>query len=74
MQIPVPIHFSKKCNRCELRYPEKETQCPHCKDLSDSEVEQLKIRIEEEHEGNTYLGIIFSIMAIILFLIMIVFI
>jgi len=72
LQVPISIRFSKKCPRCGLHYPKKEKECRHCKDLSNREVDDLKIKTEEEHEGNANLGKVFTILAIILFVAMIV--
>ncbi len=38
--------FSKKCERCGLRYPEDEETCSHCRNMSDGEVVKLK----DEHQ------------------------
>lgn len=55
-----------KCTRCELRHPEKESECPHCQGLSDSEVRDLKLRIERETGAHSSLGkIMFGMAAII---------
>ena len=63
MQVPIRIRFSKKCDRCGLRYPEKETSCTHCAGLSDKEVEELRTRHEDEHAGNANLGRLFFYIA-----------
>ena len=59
MFVPPPIRESNKCNRCGLRYPETESECPNCKDLTDSEVESLKSESQNKQEGNTNLGKLF---------------
>jgi len=57
--IPPSIRRTRKCDRCGLLYPKKETQCTHCADLTDREVEEFKLRIKAEHEGNSNLGKLF---------------
>ena len=66
MFIPPRIVITKKCPRCLLRYPRREAQCTHCHDLTDYEVEQLKIRYKEEHKGNANLGRLFIFFAILI--------
>jgi len=46
-----PIGKSRSCDRCGLRYParddaDREDACPHCEGLSESELLQLKEKIE----------------------------
>lgn len=45
-----------QCSRCELRYAKKESECPHCKDLSDSELKTLKLETEREADAHSNLG------------------
>ena len=66
MFIPPPIRLVKKCERCGLQYPRKEVQCTHCNGLTDREVEELKLKYEEEHKGNANLGKLFLYMAILI--------
>lgn len=68
MQIPYFKHIpTVKCTRCELRYLEKEAECPHCKNLSDSEVNALKLRVESEADAHSSLGkILLAVAAAIL--------
>lgn len=58
-----------QCPRCELRYARKETECPHCKGLSDSEVETLKLETEREADAHSNLGKVMSAAAIIIMLV-----
>jgi hypothetical protein len=58
--------LTKKCDKCELRYPKNEIDCTHCSDLSNQEVEELKAKYEDEHYGNTRLGRIFMVISILL--------
>jgi len=39
------------CGRCELRYRKEEERCPHCSELSDDEVCDLKAKSEREKAG-----------------------
>ena len=66
MFIPPRIVITKKCPRCQLRYRRKEKQCNHCSGLSDYEVEKLKEKYQQEHQGNAQLGRWFLFIAIIL--------
>ncbi|MCH8492730.1 MAG: hypothetical protein LAT53_05795 [Idiomarina sp.] len=58
-----------QCNRCELRYPKKESECPHCKDLSDSEVKTLKLETEREADAHSDVGKVMLGAAIIMMLV-----
>lgn len=44
------------------------TQCSHCKDLTDREVENLMAQYEEEQKGNANLGRLFIYIAILILL------
>ena len=66
MQVPIRVKFTKKCERCGLRYPKKEVACSHCSDLSDQEVHDLKARYENERAGNANLGRLFLYIAALL--------
>ena len=68
MFIPQRVKITKKCKRCKLRYWWKEKQCTHCSELTDYEVEKLKIKYREEQKGNAHLGRWFIFIAIILIL------
>ncbi len=72
MHFPINLRYSRKCERCGRRYPEKEINSVHCHDLSDREVEELKLRIEEEHISNVNLGYLFFYIFIVLIIGMIV--
>lgn len=65
MFVPPPITRTKKCARCELRYPVNEVQCSHCKNLTDQQVVELKLRLEKQHQGNANLGKLFIYLAIL---------
>jgi len=64
--IPPPINQTKKCDRCGLHYSVNETDCIHCKDLSDNEVIELIERINHEQHGNANLGKFFIYVAILI--------
>lgn len=53
------IKPSKKCRRCALRYPAEAERCPHCTDLDEAELAELKIHIERRHRANAGLGRVF---------------
>ena len=51
-----PIRQSRSCSRCGLRYPGKgdageDDACPHCSGLTESELLQLKEKIELRKES-----------------------
>ena len=52
-----------RCQRCELRYPNSADGCPHCHDLDDAGVEELRRRVERQHAGHAELGRVFLILA-----------
>ena len=60
-----------KCSRCEDWYVKLLDSCPHCAELSDTELSRIK---EERAEGATKIGRLFLIIAIVVFLLMITFI
>ena len=63
--IPPRIVITKKC---QLRYRWREKQCTHCSELTDNDVEKLKLQYQEEHKGNANLGrwfIFFAVLIII---------
>ena len=67
------IDKDKKCERCRMVYMEELEKCPHCIDLSDSQVIQL---IEARKRNNPFLNKIaklFYILLTIIFIIMITF-
>ncbi len=59
MFAPVPIRFSKKCKRCGLRTPRTESDCVHCKGLSDGEVETLLLEKKSQHKSTANIGKLF---------------
>ncbi len=64
MQIPYFRNINTvKCDRCELRYPKREGNCPHCSELSENEVYELKARIEQEASGTRNLGLTMLLIA-----------
>ena len=48
--------MTKKCKRCGLRYPQKESVCTHCTGLSEQDVQELMARYKNEQKGNANLG------------------
>lgn len=64
--IPPPVGRSEKCQRCSLRYPARKDECPHCKGLSEQEVETLRQQALQRHLAHAHLGKLFLILAIII--------
>ena len=63
MQLPINIRFTKKCQRCGLRYPKKEEVCPHCTGLTDQQVREIRARHQSELAGNANIGRLFFYIA-----------
>lgn len=70
--IPPRIVITKKCPRCLLRYRWREKQCTHCSNLNAHEVNELKLRHQEEHKGNANLGRIFMYVSILIAIAMVI--
>ena len=63
----------KKCERCRMVYEEELEKCPHCFDLSDSQVKKL---IEVRKRNNPFFNKtakLFFILSTIIFIIMLIF-
>jgi hypothetical protein len=66
MQVPPFIaRKTTRCERCNLRYPADESRCTHCGDLSDDEVEQLRLRGLSRNESYLRLGLIMLVIGAI---------
>lgn len=57
--------YSRFCSRCELRYRKEEKACPHCYELSDDEVSDLKARSKREADGIKRIRFIILFIAIV---------
>ena len=57
---------SARCQRCGLRHPASAESCPHCGELDDAEVEQLRRRVEREQKGQAELGRVFLILTAVI--------
>ncbi len=62
--LPSLIKRTQKCERCGLLFPKKAIECPHCTDLNDRELSELKQEIQERHVANKNLGMVFMAAAI----------
>ena len=51
MRVPLRVKFTKKCSRCGLRYPEKESVCPHCDGLTDEQVRDFQKYLIYNHSA-----------------------
>lgn len=66
MQVPPFIaRKTRRCERCNLRYPASEFRCMHCADLSDDEVAQLRLRELSRNESYRRLGLIMLVIGAI---------
>jgi uncharacterized membrane protein YvbJ len=64
---------TQKCNRCGQQYSIENEHCPHCHNLSEAELIELKKRISEAKESNRNLGKIFFLVAIVILALMVIF-
>jgi hypothetical protein len=53
------IKPSRKCRRCGLRHRPKAERCPHCADLDEAGLAELKTHIRRQHRANAGLGRLF---------------
>ncbi len=70
--LPVRIWRSRSCERCGLRFSVSDEQCPHCTQLSDREVENLKERMAEQQVAHKQLGRILLVVAAAMALVLLV--
>lgn len=61
--LPIKRPALTNCSRCGHQYPQEELKCPHCSELSDSEVEVLKQRKLEQDQAHFQLGKTFLMIA-----------
>jgi len=54
---------TQKCGRCGLLYPKDLEICSHCGDLDENGLKKLLETIEDHHESNSKLGILFAAIA-----------
>ncbi|MGV6825771.1 MAG: hypothetical protein ACWA5Q_02230 [bacterium] len=50
------IKKTQKCQRCGLRYPAADEQCPRCYGLSDAQLVVLKQKIAQQADAHSNLG------------------
>lgn len=65
---PEPV---KVCSRCNLQTPEKFTECVHCSNLTDSELQKFLEDYQKQLKGNANLGRYFAMTAVIVFILMV---
>ncbi len=56
---------TKRCERCDLRYPASEARCTHCGELSDDELAQLRMREDSQRAAYGRLGVIMLVLALV---------
>lgn len=59
------------CSRCNLQTSEKNTECVHCSDLSEIELQSLLEQHKASLEANAHLGKYFGLAAVIILALMI---
>ncbi|MGQ8364238.1 hypothetical protein [Glaciecola sp. 1036] len=57
---------TKGCERCSLRFPQEDAECPYCYGLSDGELQQVKQQIKSQHDARAKLGRIFLAITVII--------
>lgn len=63
-----------KCSRCGLYYDKSKGDCNHCGHIvTERELSKLKEKIEFEQQGGVHLGVYMILMAVILFIMMLIF-
>ncbi|MEH6345225.1 MAG: hypothetical protein V7785_09075 [Bermanella sp.] len=59
--------FTKPCERCGLHYPEDESDCPHCHEISSEfELNLFKEKIEQEKQAGGKLGQLFFMFSLMI--------
>jgi hypothetical protein len=61
----------RECARCNLQTSEKNTECVHCSDLSEIELQSLLEQHQASLEANAHLGKYFGLAAVIILALMI---
>jgi hypothetical protein len=70
--VPPPMRRTRRCKRCRLHYPRSLEHCPHCSDVPDNQLEDLRQRVGEAHAGNARLGRWLLIAAIVLLVVLLI--
>lgn len=68
--VPPRPPRTRRCERCRLHHPRSLERCPHCSDLPDNQLEELRRRVGGAHAGNARLGRWLLIAAAILLLVL----
>jgi len=68
-----PIRRSWRCERCGLRAPKTDADCPHCHGLDDQELERLKSAIEARQASYRSLARLLNLAAALLAVVTLVF-
>ena len=73
MYAQMHIDQNKKCERCHMVYKEELEQCPHCINLSDSQVKQLiEVRKRDNPTFNKTAKLFYILLTIIITIMLIV--
>ncbi len=56
----------RECERCGLSFDAELETCPHCAELDNSGLLELKRKIERQHQANKNLGVLFYSLALII--------
>lgn len=70
--IPRPPHEPVRvCQRCELQTPKKYSECVHCSDLSDRQLQLFLEEHQAQKQANSKIGFYFAMAAVIIFVLMV---
>lgn len=56
----------RECERCGLYFDSKLETCPHCSELDNAGLLELKQKIERQHQANKNLGVLFFYLAVLI--------
>ena len=63
--------IEQQCERCGKPYPAEAAECVHCKDLSDTDLRDIRKMVDEINRRNKGLGLIFAYLVGILLLVVV---
>lgn len=73
MRFPIRVQLTRRCQRCGLRYPREQMNCPHCRGLTDEQVLKIRARHRRELMGNDQLGRLLFYIAGLLVVLLVIF-
>lgn len=64
MQVPL-LRKTRRCPRCDLRYPATEPRCTHCAEISEDELFRLRLEGGSQREAYRRLALIMLGLAVL---------